>query len=377
MANPYVFTPGHTSVPLQPTPYLQQYYGSHNPHTPVMAPVTHLAAGNVSPVAPAMFLVPPTPHAPPMSGKLPRPTSWHGTPQAAPVQFPPKSPQAAPVVFPPVAAAPPSPHYHMPALGHGRRASFGHPVVVAAPAAPPTPAWLGGYATPQMVPVQVQGGQQWAFMPTGPAQPVPAPAPAPEPTVLVHPFLDGKAKPPGGELWFDLSAHEFAPLRRLPNGVVVPLSQEELMQPATHPPTTKMKITCEAVPQWPIELELEQLPVQGLGLDNVPQWVQDQNAAAAEVVPITVRDVLESVYRHLQQQITHVEWGRLGRSEEMAVSRAFTRRIKSAGDAGEDEMSLGVKRVDFLLDKFMFRGLVPNKGSKGFEDCRMVISAAK
>jgi hypothetical protein len=194
--------------------------------------------------------------------------------------------------------------------------------------------------------------------------------------VLIHPFLDGSAKPPAGELWFDMSAHEFAPLRRLPTGVVMPLSPEELAQPATHPPTTKMKITCEAVPQWPIELELEPMPVEGLGLANMPQWAQDQQAAAAEV-PITVRDVLESVYRELQLQITHVEWGRLGRSEEMAVSRAFTRRIKSAGDAGEEETMLGVKRIDYLLDKFMFRGIVPNKGSKGFENCRMVISAAK
>jgi hypothetical protein len=201
---------------------------------------------------------------------------------------------------------------------------------------------------------------------------VPSP---PEPKIQIHPYLDGKNVRP--DFYFDISAPEFVPQRRYPNGTLATIPDAELDEPATYPGIKEMTITAEGVPQWPVVLKPTEAPspIMGLGL-NVPSWVE---GASDDVKPIALRDVLYAIWSVMQTQISHLDWGKLSTSEEHAVSRAYTRRCKTALQFGEEaainEQNLGVKKVDFLLDKHMFRGLKPAKGSEGFENMVMVLSA--
>jgi hypothetical protein len=206
----------------------------------------------------------------------------------------------------------------------------------------------------------------------------PLPAPVAEPKVMLHPFLDGKNARP--DFYFDLSSPIFNPQRRYPNGQLASIPDKELDEPATHPGIRKMNIVGEGIPQWPIDLHAEPSPISGLGLGGVPSWVTPESDPD-NVPPISLRDVLEATWNVLQTQISHMDWAKLNKGEEHAVSRAYTRRCKASeavapGEA-ENQASLGVKKVDFLLDRFMFRGLKPVKGGEGFENMQLVLSGNK
>jgi len=83
--------------------------------------------------------------------------------------------------------------------------------------------------------------------------------------------------------------------------------------------------------------------------------------------PITLGDILVAIHQKMHQRISHLDWGRLSMSEEAEVSRAFTRRCRTESmrhdvtfhsDNELPERQQGVKVVDFLLGRTMFRGLV-------------------
>jgi hypothetical protein len=356
MSGSYVFKPG-ADLGTGVSPYLKQYAQQPPPGSPLIPPTPgspyspyhspyHHPAG-ASPYVTPMTLDVPGPdggyYANPYHESRPR--SWHaedvpdwvlgggGGGGGSPVR---------PPVIP--GPAPPGPYLAPPmGAGHARRHSFGG-------SAPP-PAWAG---------------QGWS--PAGRNMGL-----APE-KVLFHPWLDGARH--GTDLYFDLAAPTFAPRRRTPDGKVHEISPEQLEQPATHPPTTAMTITLGPLAQWPIDLRIAPpSPLLGMSLE-VPSWAATPPSWSP---PITLRDVLEGVYRHVHQQISHDDWARLAKDQEAAVSRAYTRRTRSAYqlDKDADEVERGVKRVDYLLDQFMFRGLRPVKGSEGVESVEVVLSRNK
>ncbi|KAJ7169098.1 hypothetical protein C8R43DRAFT_982236 [Mycena crocata] len=162
----------------------------------------------------------------------------------------------------------------------------------------------------------------------------------------IHPWINGDV--PSPEFVFDLSISGFNPQRMIGPGQAAPLSMADYQAPAFHPPVTKLRICCDMIPNWPVDLIL------GGGGGMQPP-------------PITLGDILVAIHQKMHQRISHLDWGRLSMSEEAAVSRAFTRRCRMESmrrdetyrsDGELPERQQGVKVVDFLLGKTMFRGLV-------------------
>ncbi|KAF7362272.1 Heat shock protein 70 [Mycena venus] len=146
----------------------------------------------------------------------------------------------------------------------------------------------------------------------------------------IHPWLNGDV--PSYEFVFDMSASTFSPCRAIGPDQLVPLSLADLQQTAFYPPLTKLRITCDMIPNWPIDLVC---PI-GMGM---------------QAPPITLGDILAVIHQKMHQRITHNDWGRLSTSEEGLVSRAYR------SDDELPERQQGVKVVDFLLGRNMFRGL--------------------
>ncbi|KAH9854803.1 hypothetical protein C2E23DRAFT_883366 [Lenzites betulinus] len=268
--------------------------------------------------------------------------SWHGglvpPPNPAPFPSPPALLTPLPPMMPlgPPGAAP----YHT----HYRRASD---------SCLPQPAWV---TFPTMV-------QPVAFQQPSPPQPA------------IHPLLNGE-NASGPMLLFDLSLNTFNPQRitALSQTSGTPLTLEELREPATFPTVRRMTITCEALGEWPVVLEphsmsrersRERSPFLG-----VPPY------AAADDAPITVYDVLMAIHRTVQRQISHVDWARLTRTQTHAISRAYTRRCRTFPSAAAFEEAQGVRRVDYLLDSYMFRGLVRDNLQDGFSKMKLLVGPA-
>jgi hypothetical protein len=135
------------------------------------------------------------------------------------------------------------------------------------------------------------------------------------------------------------------------------LSSYDLEQPATNPQMTRVRIVCDAIPQWSVDLQ-----VIGTSLSPHRQW--------RPAWPyLTLEDVIYAVHASLHHKISHREWGRLSTSQKTDVARAYTHRFKSSGSewAERQQQSEGVKRVDFLRKNCWFKGftwLEPESGVK-------------
>ncbi|CCL98253.1 uncharacterized protein FIBRA_00247 [Fibroporia radiculosa] len=331
----------YKSIPASCEMNPQYYFPQYHYATPYLHP--YYQQPHVSPFIPAMSL-PPSPDPPrrrvhfddedPVIPHRNRRPSWHGDmasiPNPAPFPSPPMMYSPLPAMVP--VGAPP--HFT-----HHRRRSDSNL---------PQPAW---YAVPAYPPF---------ISPYAYQQPLPS--------NQLHPLLDGESRD-GPMLVFDLSLNQFNAMHITERGRTSgkQLSRDELEQQATYPAIRKMRITCDLIPQWPIVLE------PGKAKSNfllVPSSSRD--------VPITVGDVLIAIHKSLQQQITHVDWVRLSQSEETAVARAYTRRCKTFPSVEAFEKSQGVRRVDFLLERFMFRGLKRSKADQdGFENVRLIVEARK
>lgn len=161
------------------------------------------------------------------------------------------------------------------------------------------------------------------------------------PQAHIHPLLNGESG--RVELVLDLSASAPRPLYpgRVSRTAGVTLSAAHpgsLVQTATFPSTTRMNITCSAlhpfIEDWTIRLDPRR--------------------------QISVDDVIKGIHASLQTKITHLEWARMSESATLEISRAYTRRCRSAGafrNAEAFELNQGVRRVDFLGDKYYFGGL--------------------
>ena len=268
--------------------------------------------------------------------------SWHAgmagmTPAPNPVPFP--SPTMLPTQLPPVAPWPAHPPYV-----HQRRRSD---------SCLPQPTWV---TIPTVIAPQPAVFFSSPYVYTSPL-PVYQNLP---PANRLHLLLNGEHAS-GPLLLFDLSLNTFSPLRIAHHGDTTgqPLSLVELEEPATLPGITRMTIKCDMVTQWPVVLEPERESSPYLSVQ--PESPQ----------PITLGDVLVAIHRSLQTQIRHVDWARLTQSEEIDISRAYTRRCRTFSSARAFEASQGVRRVDYLKERYMFKGLVRTSGD-GFENMKLI-----
>jgi hypothetical protein len=171
----------------------------------------------------------------------------------------------------------------------------------------------------------------------------------PLPLMQIHPWLNGDVSSPA--VHFDLASSAFAPMRLIPTLPPhhVLLSATDIRVPAFYPPRTALRILHAQLPFWPVDLKLP---------PDVPA-----------APPITLGDVLVALHRTLHQRISHADWATLTVEQEVAVTRAFTHRCRGEAarsgvapvqlrDREVAERSEGVKLVDFLLGKTVFRGLV-------------------
>ncbi|TFK46513.1 hypothetical protein OE88DRAFT_1612930, partial [Heliocybe sulcata] len=295
---PYLYPP----IYYPSNPYLDPYY--YQQHAPFVPPVN---LQGLQPLTPPTRTVhfedeDPTP-------VRPRVVSWHAgmtlpSPPPGPVPFYYPSPQPQPI----------------PLYTHGRRHSFGNSPVMSPPwmASPPWGGWPGYVYPPQPY--------------------VPQP--------ILHPLLNGESQSP--PIFFDMSIAKFCPMKLTGRTTKALLTNEELAQPATWPATTHMRIVCDAVKQWPIELKDRREEGNAMFL-QVPGTDSSR--------PITLGDVLHAIHVAMQTQITHMDWARLSKSDEIDVARAYTRRCRAFPSVEEFETRQGVRRVDYLKKHYMFKGL--------------------
>lgn len=306
MAQPFVHNPAPSSYPaFQTSNYYDSLIYGGNKYSPFIppTPLPGTLPGLYSPFGAALNTpLPPSPHL----GAIPFPTSggvstdwtgyptrqrtlsWHGA--------------AAPAAYSPgflTAALPPS---------HHRSSSFGAQT-----------AWPPQWPTAPLIPTQI---------PMSLLQ------------YRLHPWLNGET--PRADFRFDVSSPYCAPQRLNSSGMWVVLGANELVAQATNPGVTKLRIVCDLLPQWPIELQ----PVTGMSsLNPLP--------------PLLLQDVLLMLHQSLQTRISYSDWAKLNPVQETLITRAFTQRCAAFGPMANEERKKGVRRVDFLIGKVWFRGLVP------------------
>jgi hypothetical protein len=97
-------------------------------------------------------------------------------------------------------------------------------------------------------------------------------------------------------------------------------------------------------------------------------------------MPISLGDVLVSLHRAMHERISHADWETLTEEDAQIVTRERCRAeaIRSRvpppqlRDREVAERNQGVKRVDFLLGKTVFKGLVRAPGDP--EGCVRMIT---
>ena len=157
------------------------------------------------------------------------------------------------------------------------------------------------------------------------------------PRLQIHPYLNGEST--HGHLVFDLSLPTFSPMLRVGPGHAAILSEEVLNQPATHPPITRLELICDRIPQWPINLGHNTL-------------------SPGSLPPIRVGDILWGVWQNLHAKIWQSDWDKLNMAEGTEVARAYTTRYRNATSREMMVDAKGMGKVDFLLEKVWFKGLV-------------------
>ncbi|KAI0050821.1 hypothetical protein FA95DRAFT_1453353, partial [Auriscalpium vulgare] len=182
------------------------------------------------------------------------------------------------------------------------------------------------------------------------AQPLPPPQ--------IHTLLNGGALPQ--YLQLDLSAFELRPYRRIGGGMSVALTTQELDQPATTPELTRLRVICELIPQWPVDLSVS-------GTQLTPS-----RTGRAQIPYITLGDVLFAVHRMLHKKISHGDWGQLTGSQETEVARAYTRRFKAFAAVERQQQREGVKKVDYLLRNYFFKGMSWVSAENGVERMKLL-----
>ncbi|KAF9458860.1 hypothetical protein BDZ94DRAFT_1269686 [Collybia nuda] len=173
----------------------------------------------------------------------------------------------------------------------------------------------------------------------------------------INPWINGEA--PRGDFFFDLAPTAFLPVRLFGGGHSALLAPDQLQEPATYPTLTRLRIVCDMIPHWSIDLEFN-----GYGATTYHSGVPP---------PITLADVLVAIHRSLHRRIAPVDWQRLGPVKEREVGKAYTRRCRAAGNRADYEFAQGVKRVDFLVGLTKMLGLVRGGKVDGWDVMKLIV----
>jgi hypothetical protein len=200
----------------------------------------------------------------------------------------------------------------------------------------------------------------------------PTTSPWSTPSLFINPWIDASA--PRQDFFFDLVPTSFSPLRLYAHGQATILPNDEMQQPATHPPITRLRIVSDLIPQWPIDLEFRP-NITTTTISPTPYSPYSPNQSAFQqqppaTPPITLADVLIAVYQSMHLRIGHTDWARLNRRDEKAITKSYLRRC----GASELEKSHGVKRVDFLKGRTRMLGLVREGTEDGWELFTLVLT---
>jgi len=187
---------------------------------------------------------------------------------------------------------------------------------------------------------------------------VPLP-PVPD-SVTIHPFLDGET--PRSNYLFNLSWQYSYPMQLI-DGQRFRLSDDTLSQLATYPPMYFLRIVCDAIPDWSMIIEFDP--------DSHPEQM---GRISPYVPPLTLGDILYQIHRTLHERITHAEWEDTDPAKRSKVNEAYLRRCKSEGPTEQERLKNdGVKKVDYLLDKIWFKGLI--RTGAGREMLKLMVSS--
>ena len=315
MSGPFVYTPSAPSYQdMGPSPYLYQFYNRQrvSPHIPTLN-LTDPSAPN-TPIRGSRVLDE-DPWTPPR-GRARRP-SWHAG-------------MSTPFLNAPTLTVPAD-------YTHTRRRSLDNRY--------PRPGVIDYYQNQQQNP--------YPWMVPGASVPAYTQYPPFVPSEL-HPLL----RPDSPAIFFDLSFFEFRPVDA--NGR--PVSVQTLAEPATHPPTTRLVVSSDRIPQWPVLLDYH---AATLSTPHSP----------SALPPITLGDVLYAIHQTMQTQITHREWAELDDRDEAVVAKAYMRRYKLVPGHESRLAAEGVKRVDYLLKKVMFAGLTRKSNDQGYENLKLLVRA--
>jgi len=120
------------------------------------------------------------------------------------------------------------------------------------------------------------------------------------------------------------------------------ISSPVFTEPASNPALRKLSIMSEHLP-WTISV------------------------SASNGSYVTVGDVLDSVYRALQRNITPTEYNSLSSHDGRRATRAYEQRYRRhrSNQAYELEKRGGMKRVDFLKGMTKFSGLAVTSHGSG------------
>ena len=271
--------------------------------------------------------------------------SWQGSPNISP----PVLPTFLPVMpaAPPVAAPVYQPTLLHPDYSRSRRHSFDAAFVPVQPMATGAPAPWPAVPAPYYT-----YSSGWSGM-----------APRELPRPQLHNLINGDIIAP--HLYINFVDADLVFRKRTGSGMFnhSRLSSYDLEQPAMHPQMTRVRIVCDMIPQWPVDLQV-------LGTSLSPH-----RRRRAALPYLTLEDLLHAVHASLHRKISHQEWGRLSTSQETDVARAYTRRYKSAGSdwSERQQQSEGVKRIDFLLKTTWFKGFTWLDPENGVERLRLLV----
>jgi hypothetical protein len=79
-------------------------------------------------------------------------------------------------------------------------------------------------------------------------------------------------------------------------------------------------------------------------------------------LPVTVQDVIGAMHTNFHESVTKMEMATLSPAREDRIHHTFWKRCEDHNIAQED----GLRRVDYLGDHYMFRGLEPTSDGRGF-----------
>ncbi|KAI9569755.1 hypothetical protein HD554DRAFT_2087163 [Boletus coccyginus] len=176
---------------------------------------------------------------------------------------------------------------------------------------------------------------------------------SPNPHVDIHPLLNGEAIHRG--LSFDVAAASFAAFQWITPRLSAIISAEKLREAAAYPPVTRIRITHDAIPWWPILINSNDHPATGI------------------TFPTTLGDVLHKIHSEMHKQVTQQEWDRTSPTQRTIIGRAYTQRYQNAPPSARVVVAnQGVKRVDYLLKKHAFKGLIKAPDEDGVPHWRLV-----